>query len=105
MSEAKVIPVFHKRNADPSTELREETRTLLEGIIKRMVDDPQSVSVRFSVGEKTTVFVVDCSKEAISRLIGAGGKNIMGLRHVIASIMAKKGLRSVIEIPYYRQDR
>lgn len=104
MSEVKVIPVFQKRKTDQFEALREDTRELLETLIKKMVDEPERVRVRFMVGDKTTVFMVECCKSSLGRLIGAGGKNIMGLRHIIASIMAKNGLRSIIEIPYFRND-
>ncbi|MEK2645805.1 KH domain-containing protein [Bdellovibrio sp. BCCA] len=111
--EIKVIKMIRKSNLasepaqteelPPEGELdhREETRELLESIIKSIVDVPSSVRVTYDVGARTTVFKVDCCRESIGRLIGTKGRCINALRVVISSIMAMHGMRAIIEIPYY----
>jgi predicted RNA-binding protein YlqC (UPF0109 family) len=37
----------------------------------------------------------------LGQIIGAKGKNISGVRAVIAATMARKGIRAIVEIPYY----
>lgn len=83
---------------------QEEVSELLETLIKQMVDAPESVSVSYRRGEKTTVFEVACSRAAIGRLIGNKGRTINALRILVTSMMAKRGMRAVIEIPYYPID-
>lgn len=107
MSEAKDLKVFPKANVSSESEAqqaREETRQILETIIKKMVNQPESIKVGYQIGERTTIFTVDCSKESIGRLIGSKGRNIASLRQVVCAIMSIKGIRAIIEIPYYKND-
>lgn len=85
-------------------DIREETRQILETLVKRITNDTQSVKVTCQVGERTTIYTVDCSKESIGRIIGSKGKNITSLRNIIAAIMAANGIRAIIEIPYYKNE-
>ncbi|NUN06375.1 MAG: KH domain-containing protein [Bdellovibrio sp.] len=78
---------------------REEVRTLLESLVRRLVDDPKAVSVVIFLGPKTTVFRINCSKENLGQVIGAQGKTIMGLRAVVHAMTARVGIRSIVEIP------
>ncbi|WP_413612354.1 KH domain-containing protein [Bdellovibrio sp. HCB-110] len=116
MSEAKVLQIIRRRvpvlqdqeetsNESRFNKLREDTRNLLEQVIKRMVNNPADIKVSFKVGERTTVYYVDCSKESLGRLIGAKGKNITGLRALLTAMMQFNGIRAIIEIPYYEPDK
>ena len=74
---------------------------LLNTIIQGLVDYPETISVSYSVGDRTTVFKVECDKRCLGQIIGAKGKNISGVRAVIAAMMARNGIRAIVEIPYY----
>lgn len=78
---------------------REEIRELVENLVRRLVDDPNSVSVGIFLGPKTTVFRINCSKENLGQVIGSQGKTIMGLRAVVHAMTARIGIRSIVEIP------
>lgn len=80
---------------------REGCRALLESIAKGMVDYPECVSVSYDVGDKTTIFKIDCEQKCIGQIIGSKGKNINGVRAVVSAIMARKGIRAIVEIPYF----
>lgn len=80
---------------------REQCRVLLNTMIQGLVDYPETISVSYSVGDRTTVFKVECDKRCLGQIIGAKGKNISGVRAVIAATMARKGIRAIVEIPYY----
>jgi len=86
------------QGVDPEA-YREEIRTLLESIVRRLVDDPNTVSVVIFLGPKTTVFRINCSKENMGQVIGSQGKTIMGLRAVVHAMTARIGIRSIVEIP------
>lgn len=93
-----------KRNSpsNPSQENdREFTRQLLENIIKELVSFPEDIKVQFSCGERTTIFQVECSQRNLGQLIGAKGKTIQSLRTIFQGVTARKGFRSIIEIPYF----
>lgn len=85
-------------------DIREETRQILETLVKRIANDPEGIKVTCQVGERTTIYMVDCSKDSIGRIIGSKGKNITSLRNIIAAIMAANGIRAIIEIPYYKNE-
>lgn len=80
---------------------RESIRHLLENLIKELVSFPEDIKVRFSCGEKTTIFHVECSQRNLGQLIGAKGKTVQSLRTIIQGVTARKGFRSIIEIPYF----
>lgn len=82
---------------------RETVRALLETIVRGMVDLPDSIKVSFMMGEKTTIFKVDCDQRCLGQIIGARGKNISGLRAVVAATMARQGIRAIVEIPFFAQ--
>lgn len=85
-------------NVDPDL-YREEIRTLIEHVVRLLVDQPDSVTVSTYIGPKTTVFRVNCAKENLGQIIGTQGKTIMGLRSIVHSMTARIGIRSIVEIP------
>lgn len=102
MTAVKPLQVIKiKREAVGESKDRDEVRDLLTGILRKMVSHPESISVCYMVGDRTTVYKVDCCKEDLGRILGAGGKNISGLRAVVAAMTAMSGIRSIIEIPYF----
>lgn len=85
-------------NIDPDI-YREEIRQLIEQIARRLVDQPDAVSVSTYVGPKTTVYKIICAEDNLGQVIGAQGKTIMGLRSIVHSMTARVGIRSIVEIP------
>jgi predicted RNA-binding protein YlqC (UPF0109 family) len=79
---------------------RERGRSILQSILCEMMDHADHIAVNFSVGERTTIFKVDCHPRSLGQLIGSKGKNISGIRAVIAAMMARQGIRAIVEIPY-----
>ena len=104
--EVKVVRVSraaghsHEASEEENSEHREAGRKLLHSILTEMMDQPDHISVTYSVGERTTIYKVDCHPKSLGQLIGSKGKNISGIRAVIAAVMARKGIRAIIEIPY-----
>ncbi|WII71625.1 KH domain-containing protein [Bdellovibrio sp. 22V] len=105
MSGLKEIKVIRKRPESPvegnDNLAREEGRKLLEGLIRGLVDYPDTIQVSYAVGDKTTVYRVECDQRCLGQVIGSKGKNISGVRAVLSATMARKGIRAVVEIPYY----
>lgn len=106
MPDFKEIKVIRKR---PEVKLnqdqeREDGRKLLESLVRGLVDFPETVEVSYSVGDKTTVYKVECHQKCLGQIIGSKGKNISGVRAVMCATMARKGIRAIVEIPYYCVD-
>ncbi|MFV3409288.1 KH domain-containing protein [Bdellovibrio bacteriovorus] len=103
MSGLKEIKVIRKRpEISPNQDQdRENGRNLLETLIRGLVDYPDTVSVTYMVGDKTTVYKVECDQKCLGQVIGSKGKNIGGIRAVISATLARKGIRAIVEIPYF----
>lgn len=84
---------------DGEKDPREHAKEILENILKNLVDNPESIQVTYRVGERTTVFQVQCEKGNLGQIIGAKGKHIDSLRTIMLAITARQGIRSIIEIP------
>lgn len=79
---------------------RETGKKILHSILQEMLDHAEKVCVEYSVGDRTTVYKVNCHPQSLGQLIGSKGKNIGGIRAVLSAMMARKGIRAIIEIPY-----
>lgn len=106
MSGQSSVKVFKKRpelrQVDASFEEDVESgRQLVELLVRGLVDTPELVSVIVQQGERTTIYRVVCEQQCIGQIIGSKGRNIGGVRAVIAATMARKGIRAIIEIPYF----
>lgn len=104
MTEMEPLKSYHSeekvKGADIDQEAyREEIRSLIEKVVRFLVDEPESVTVTTYIGPKTTVYRVNCAKDNLGQVIGAQGKTIMGLRAVVHAMTARNGIRSIVEIP------
>lgn len=86
-------------------EEQEFIRVLVENLARELVSHPEEIRVTFSNGEKTTIYNLDCTQRIYGQLIGSGGKNIQSLRTLVQAMTARRGFRSIIEIPYFKQDK
>lgn len=91
---------FHKFDEKELEASREKGRGFLYEMVCEIVDRPDDVSVTVFVGDRTTVYKVDCHPKNLGQLIGSKGKNISGIRAVISAMMARRGIRAIVEIPY-----
>lgn len=99
----KVIRVAPRRPVatdSSSNNIREAGKDMILSVLRLMMDKPESIKVEYAVGERTTVFKIECHPETLGQLIGAKGKNISGLRAIVTAVMARQGVRAIIEIPY-----
>lgn len=96
----KVIRVARRPAPDTSNDIREAGKEMILTVLRLMMDKPESLKVDYTVGERTTVFKIECHPDTLGQLIGAKGKNISGLRSVVTAAMARQGIRAIVEIPY-----
>jgi predicted RNA-binding protein YlqC (UPF0109 family) len=72
--------------------------SLIEFIVKALVDIPDSVKVSAVRGEQTTVIELHVAKEDLGKVIGKMGKTAQSLRTILNAVSTKMKMRSVLEI-------
>jgi uncharacterized protein len=76
----------------------EPMRELIEYIAKSLVDKPESVSVRETEGEKTTIIELRVAQEDLGKVIGKQGRTARSMRTILNAAGTKLGKRCVLEI-------
>lgn len=72
--------------------------TLIEYVVKALVDVPDSVRVSAVKGEQTTVIELHVAKEDLGKVIGKQGRTAQSLRTILNAASTKIKIRSVLEI-------
>ncbi len=79
-------------------EKENELVTLIEYIVKALVDYPDQVKVNAVRGEQTTVIELNVAKDDLGKVIGKQGRTAQSLRTVLNAASTKIKIRSVLEI-------
>ncbi len=72
--------------------------SLIEFVVKALVDMPDQVKVNAVRGEQTTVIELHVAKEDLGKVIGKMGKTAQSLRTILNAVSTKMKMRSVLEI-------
>jgi len=72
--------------------------SLIEFVVKALVDKPDNVRVVAVRGEQTTVIELHVDKEDLGKVIGKQGRTAQSLRTILNAASTKLRLRSVLEI-------
>lgn len=72
--------------------------SLIEFVVKALVDMPDQVKVNAVKGEQTTVIELHVAKEDLGKVIGKMGKTAQSLRTILNAVSTKMKMRSVLEI-------
>ena len=75
-----------------------EEKELIEFIAKRLVDEPNEVSVKVIEGEKSTILELKVSQNDIGKIIGKRGRIASALRTILYAASMKSGKRVMLEI-------
>lgn len=75
-----------------------ETKELIECIVKAIVDKPKVVKVKGVEGKNSTILELKVAKEDIGKVIGKKGKTITALRTILNATRAQKDKRQVLEV-------
>ncbi len=73
-------------------------RELIEFIAKSLVDRPESVVVKDTEGEKTTIIELRVAQEDLGKVIGKQGRTARAMRTILNAAGTKIGKRCVLEI-------
>lgn len=77
---------------------KDNTKELLESILKAMVTKPDEVKVTKSVDEMGVLFSVQLGEGEAGLVIGRGGKNIQAIRLIMTAIGMKSRARINIKL-------
>lgn len=73
-------------------------KELVEGIVKKLVDNPADVSVTQVSGESGTVIELRVASEDLGKVIGREGRTARSIRTLLQVAAVKEGVRVSLEI-------
>ena len=72
--------------------------SLLEVIIKAIVDNPDDVKISEIDGEQTIIYELRVNSDDMGKVIGRRGQNAKAIRTLLAASSGKRRKRAVLEI-------
>lgn len=75
-----------------------DEKELIEYLAKKLVDEPNEVSVKVIEGEKSTILELKVSQNDIGKIIGKRGRIASALRTILYAASMKSGKRVMLEI-------
>lgn len=84
--------------SEDSVVSHESLASLVETMVKALVDEPEQVKVSLREGERTTVVELRVAQVDFGKVIGKQGRTADALRTVLKSAGAKIGRRCVLEV-------
>ena len=73
-------------------------KTLVEYIVKALVDDPDQILIAERTGRNTTIIELAVAKEDIGKVIGKEGRTINAIRTILNAAGASQKKRVVLEV-------
>lgn len=73
-------------------------KEMVECVAKRLVDNPDAVSVTVTEGERTVVIELKVDPKDLGKVIGRQGRTAKALRTLLSAAATKMGKRAVLEI-------
>lgn len=73
-------------------------KELVEYVVKKIVDKPESVSVTEISGEQATIVELRVAQEDLGKVIGKEGRTARALRTLLHAAATKGRKRAVLEI-------
>lgn len=73
-------------------------KSLVEFIVRALVDKPQAVELTATAAEGQTLYEVKVAPEDIGKVIGRDGRTVNALRTVLAAAASKSGEKVRLEI-------
>ena len=75
-----------------------EEKSLVEFLVKALVDNPDNVNIKVVEGEKSTILELRVMEEDIGKVIGKHGRIAKAIRTILSAAATKSGKRVVLEI-------
>lgn len=75
-----------------------DPQSLLEFIVKALVDHPEDINIKIIEGEKTAIIELKVHNDDIGKVIGKEGRIAMAMRTLLSAVTSKDGKRVKLEI-------
>lgn len=75
-----------------------EEKTLVEYMVKALVDSPDDVNIKVVEGQRSTILELKVLESDIGKIIGKQGRIAKALRTILHASSTKSGKRVVLEI-------
>lgn len=75
-----------------------DEKSLVEYLVKALVDKPNDVSVKLIEGKKSTILELKVNEEDIGKVIGKHGRIAKAIRTILNASATKTGRRVMLEI-------
>lgn len=75
-----------------------DAKSLVEFIVKALVDNPNNVSIKEVEGEQSTILELKVKAEDVGKVIGKNGRIAKSIRTILGASQAKLGKRVMLEI-------
>ncbi len=75
-----------------------EPQSLLEFMVKALVDHPDEINIKTIEGEKTAIIELKVHNDDIGKVIGKEGRIAMAMRTLLSAVTSKEGKRIKLEI-------
>jgi len=76
----------------------EAMKSLIEAIVRALVDKPEEVQIKEVIGEHAHVLELRVAKEDLGKVIGKGGAHASAIRTIMAAASGKEKKRYILEI-------
>ena len=76
-----------------------EAEELVTNIVKELVDNSDSTSVKSIQSGSLTIFEINVVKDDVGKVIGKQGRIILAIRTLVNAIGSKNGKRFLLEVP------
>ena len=73
-------------------------KTLVEYIVRSLVDQPEEVTVREVDSERTVIYELRVAHDDLGKVMGNHGRTARSIRTLLAAAATKAGKRAVLEI-------
>ena len=73
-------------------------KDLVELITKALVDNPEEVEIKETVGESIIILEIKVGQEDVGKVIGKEGRIANAIRTVVKAAAAKQGKKVTVEI-------
>jgi len=73
-------------------------KEFLEFIARRLVDQPDKVTLEFEERENKVIFKLKVGEQDVGKVIGRKGRTAQAMRTLLSAVAAKEGKRAILEI-------
>ena len=75
-----------------------DEKGLVETIVRKLVDNPEEVSIQVVEGDKSTILELRVNQSDIGKVIGKNGRIVTAIRSLLYAVAKKANKRIILEV-------